>query len=244
MIKIITWLTKILLLVLTALFLGSCHIDLNRVKGSGNITVEKRNTSETFTKIDVSDAIDVTLIQADKIEIIVEADDNLQKSIRTEVKNGTLTIANDALFSIQNGTRKVIVRMPNIDRIDASSASNVHTESSLKGTQLDIKCSSASSVDLNLEMDQIQCKASSGSSISMKGLALNLTIDASSGSQIEAEDLLSNEITVEASSGSSVSIHPIVNLKADASSGASISYNSTPKSLIKKASSGGSIDKN
>ena len=63
MIKIITWITKIIITVITALFFSSCHFDYNSIKGSGNITTETRTINEKFTGIDVSSAIEVTVKQ-------------------------------------------------------------------------------------------------------------------------------------------------------------------------------------
>ncbi len=40
MIKIITWITKIIITVITALFFSSCHFDYNSIKGSGTVKTE------------------------------------------------------------------------------------------------------------------------------------------------------------------------------------------------------------
>lgn len=242
MIKIITWITKIIIIAITALLFSSCHFDYNSVKGSGTITTENRTVTEKFTGIDVSSAIEVTLEQADKVEVIVEADDNLLNTIKTEVKNGKLVISNESYVTIRNGTRRVTVKMPIIEDLEASSASSITNKNTLKGNQIFIKSSSAGSIKLDLEMDVITCKSSSGSSIELKGLAMQLDTQASSGSTTKCFKLLANSIVADASSGSSIDVHPIVSLKAEASSGASIEYNSVPKNLQKKSSSGGSIE--
>lgn len=243
MIKIITWITKIIVLVLTALFFSGCHFDYNSIKGSGNIITENRTITEKFTSVDVSSAIDVTIEQADKTEVVVEADDNLSKTIQTEVKNGKLIISSELYLNIRNGTRKVTLKMPIIEIIEASSASSITSKTTLKGNQVYIKSSSASNINLDLEMDSINCKSSSGSAIKLKGMALKLETQASSGSTIKAFQLLTNDVTADASSGASIEIHPVLSLNAEASSGASIEYNIAPKKLQKKTSSGGSIDK-
>jgi hypothetical protein len=82
---------------------------------------------------------------------------------------------------------------------------------------------------LNIESDYIECKASSGSSITIKGMALNMRLP-SSGSDIDAKDLLANKVNAAGSSGATISVHPIVSLKAKASSGSNIDYNTPPKS--------------
>ena len=98
-------------------------------------------------------------------------------------------------------------------------------------------------INLKIESDNIYCDTSSGSEITISGKALKLDTSSSSGSSIHAEDLQANEVIADASSGSSINVHPIVSLNAEASSGASVSYNIEPKSIQKKSSSGGSIDR-
>lgn len=242
MIKIITWITKIIVIVLTALFFSSCHFDYNSIKGSGRITTENRTITEKFTGIEVNSAIELSIEQSNDTEIVVEADDNLQTSIITEVKNGKLIISSEPHLSIRNGTRKVKVKMPSIEILEGSSASSIDSRTPLKGNQIYIKASSAANINLDLEMDAINCKSSSGSTIKLKGLALQLDAQASSGSNTECFRLLTNEVIADASSGASIEVHPVLSLKAEASSGASITYNIVPKTLQKKASSGGSIE--
>ena len=182
MIKIITWITKIIITVITALFFSSCHFDYNSIKGSGTVTTENRIISEKFTGVDVSSAIEVTIEQADKTEVIVEADDNLLNTIKTEVKNGKLVISNESYVNIRNGVRKVTVTMPTIDYLESSSASSITSRNTIKGNQLFIKTSSAGSAKLDIEMETVTSKSSSGSSIELKGLAMQLDSQASSGS--------------------------------------------------------------
>ena len=242
MIKIITWITKIIITVITALFFSSCHFDYNTIKGSGTVKTENRTISEKFTGVDVSSAIEVTIEQADKTEVIVEADDNLLNTIKTEVKNGKLVISNESYVSIRNGVRKVSVTMPTIDYLESSTDSSITSREPIKVDRLFIKTSSAGSAKLDIEMEAVTSKSSSGSSIELKGLAMQLDSQASSGSTTKCFKLFTNSVVADASSGSSINVHPIVSLKAEASSGASIRYNSVPKTLQKNSSSGGSVE--
>jgi hypothetical protein len=196
-----------------------------------------------FKSIEVSSGIDLVVEQADKTEIIVEADDNLQNSITTKVDNGVLIVTSDYNHFINIESKKVIVRMPIIEDLRASSASSITSTNTLKGENISLRASSAANINVKIESDEVNCKSSSGSTITVKGLALHLDAVASSGSNIDGNKLLANEVTAKSSSGSSIQIHPIVNLKATASSGSSISYNNIPHSIQKKSSSGGSIDR-
>jgi len=241
MIKIIIHITKFIVATITALLFASCNLNVNTIEGSGNVTTEKRIVQGNFTKVSVSNAIDLVIIQSDTTEIVVEADDNLQKEIITKVENGTLIISSK-FNSFRNITKKkVTVKMPTINKLEASSASSIVNEGLLLGQDIDLETSSAASIDLNLESENITIDSGSGSTINLKGKALRIRASASSGSSLNAHQLFANEVHAEVSSGGSINVHPIVSLKAEASSGGSINYDIVPKTIEKTASSGGSI---
>ncbi|WP_264534935.1 head GIN domain-containing protein [Flavobacterium sp. N1736] len=241
MIKIIIHITKFIIATITALLFTSCNFNMNTIEGSGNVTTEKRIVQGDFKSISVSNAIDLVIEQSDATEIIVEADDNLQKEIVTTVENGTLVIK-CKFSSFRNVTmKKVTVKVPSLEKIEASSASTVESKNVFQGENIDLESSSAATMDVNVEYDNVSATSSSGSSISVKGKALKIQTSASSGANVEAGNLLANEVDANASSGGSVNVHPIVSLKAEASSGGHVNYDTTPKSIDKKSSSGGSI---
>jgi len=241
MIKIIIHITKFIIATITALLFASCNLNVNTIEGSGNVTTEKRIVQGDFKNISVSNAIDVEIEQSDATEITVEADDNLQKEIITKVENGTLIIK-CKFSSFRNVTmKKVTIKMPSLEKIEASSASNVQTKNVFQGENIDLESSSAATMDLNIESDNISATSSSGSSINVQGKALKVQTKASSGASIDAGKLLANDVNADVSSGGTINVHPIVSLKAEASSGGHINYDITPKSIEKKSSSGGSI---
>ena len=241
MIKIIIHITKFIIATITALLFASCNFNMNTVEGSGNVTTEKRIVEGDFKNISVSNAIDVVIEQSDATEITVEADDNLQKEIITKVENGTLIIK-CKFSSFRNITmKKVTVKVPSLEKIEASSASTVQSKNVFQGENIDLESSSAATMDLNIESDNISATSSSGSSINVQGKALKVQTTASSGASVDAGKLLANEVNADVSSGGSISVHPIVSLKADASSGGHIEYDTTPKTIEKQSSSGGSI---
>jgi hypothetical protein len=243
MIKVITLITKFIVITLVALFFGSCNQlnGLNSITGSGNVTTEHRNVQGDFKSVSISNALDLVIEQSNKTEIIVEADDNLQKEIITKVENGVLVIS--CKFGNFNNvtSKKIIVKMPVIEELEAGSASTITSKSILKGNSISLSSSSAASINASVEYETIQLDGSSGSNQNIKGKALHLETSASSGSVIDATDLLSNEVIASSTSGGSLMVHPIVDLKAEVSSGGNISYHGTPKSIQKEEHSGGNI---
>jgi hypothetical protein len=243
MIKVITLITQFIIVVLTALLFGSCNQlgNFKSVTGSGNVTTEKRNVEGDFKSVEVSNAIDLVIEQSNTTEITVEADDNLQKEITTTVENGVLVIACKVNNFISVKSKKVTVKMPVIEALEASSASTINSNSVLKGSSLSLVSSSAATIHATVEYETIQLTTSSASNQSIKGKTLHLETSASSGSVIDTAELLANDVVANSSSAGSIVVHPIVSLKAQATSGGDVRYNTAPKSIQKKENSGGSI---
>lgn len=246
MVKFAIVYTKVIAASIAVLLFSSCHIkDLQigeGIDGNGNVTTQTRNVENNFSKIEVNRGLNVIIKQSDAYIVKVEADANLQSHITVTVENGTLIITTDE--NIDKATAKNIrVQLPTLSSIETSSGSSVTTNGTYKGTNIVVKSSSGSESVLNLEFDNISCESSSGSSISVKGKALKLTTDSSSGSEIDAQGLLVNDVVSHSSSGSSTDVHPIVSLKGKASSSSAINYDSSPQSVLKEESSGGSVSK-
>ncbi len=80
---------KLLLIVFLSSLLVYCK--LSGIKGDGNLTEEEREI-ENFTKIDVSGNFDVEIYAGEKLSLKINADQNLLKYIKTQVKRNTLYI--------------------------------------------------------------------------------------------------------------------------------------------------------
>lgn len=242
MVRIVVYCTKWVVALITALVLASCNPSFfNGVKGNGNVTTEKRSIKEAFTGIEAATGLDVAIAQGDSIKVEVEADSNLQQYIITEVEGTTLKIYIN--HNVTNADAlKVYVTLPELTKVESTSGSNVHFTSQIKGKQLKVEASSGSHLEGNVSYDMVDAQTTSGSSMEIKGVALQLTTSSSSGSTLEARDLVANLVKADASSGSSITVHASVELKAAASSGASVSYKGKPKTVSKEETSGGGVN--
>lgn len=246
MVKLLIDLVKVVIASLVALLFQSCQFNLDSfgetINGSGKVISKERKVSP-FTKIEVKKGLECIVTQGNSCKVVVEADDNLQDGIITTVENGTLTITSE-YSSYINVTKKIHVTLPTIAVLEATSGSELKTDGLIKSNNIHLKSSSGSDVYANVESETIQLESTSGSDLTIEGKAIELTTASSSGSHIDAEKLLANNVTSQSTSGSDTDVHPIVSLKAKASSGSSITYHATPKKIAKEESSGGSVDKN
>ena len=205
---------------------------------------ENRNL-KNFHAVKVSSGIDLYLKMGDTEEVKVVADDDIIDRVITEVKDGTLHIymKNTNLFNwnFKSGGKKVYVSVKKLDEVDASSGSDVVSENTLTGDQLDIEASSGSDVKLDIVYKNFSIDVSSGSDAKISGKTKNFTAEASSGSDITAKDLESVNCKVRASSGSDISVNVSDEISAKASSGSDIAYYGNPQIKDINESSGGDV---
>ena len=236
-----TTITKFLTVLFVTTLFSSCAVDMfNRVNGNKNVVTEDRSTKESFTEIKVSNGLELHLYQGSKNKIIVDADENLQDIIITEVNNGVLEIYSEK--SIWRAkSKKIFVTIKNLESVTATSGADVYAKETIKVD--DIRVSSTSGADINISVDAITVETSStsGSDIEISGVSNKHISSATSGASIDAYDLHSKIVIVKVTSGADINVYASESLDAKATSGGDIDFKGNPKNVNKKSSSGGDI---
>ena len=220
-------------------------VGINTTAFAGNKDKTEIRNVRNFNGIKVATGIDLYIIMGNTEEVKIVADDDIIDDIVTEVKDGTLHIYLDKNnwfnWGRINETRKAYVTVEQLGMIDASSGSDVRSENTLKGDDMEIEASSGSDVYLDLVYKNVSLKTSSGSDAKLTGKAKYFTASASSGSDIVARDFETEKCKVKASSGSDATVNVSDELIAKASSGADIRYYGNPRTKDTEESSGGDV---
>jgi Putative auto-transporter adhesin, head GIN domain len=238
MINVITHIAKAIILIATSFLLFSCNLET--VNGNGKVATKERSLSGDYQKISAGSGLEVIIEQGSGYSVIVEADENLHQHIRTEVSGNTLEISTDA--NIGNATaKKVIVRLPHIEGIEAGSGCTVTSRNTLKDDTIDLSTSSRGNMEVAIEAKKLICEASSGSKLKVSGRADKLNAEASSNGSLNASGLAAEKVKADASSGGTIYVDAESSLSANASSGGKIFYAKVPDDLHKDTSSGGEV---
>lgn len=227
-----------------SLLMFSC-INMNwstGVKGNGNVVMETRTVNEPFSKIKATEGLNVYLTQGGSESITVEADENLQELILTEVKDGILKIHCKEQIG-RASSKKVNVNFKSLSDITSTSGSNVYSTNTISSETLVLNSSSGSNMKVSVNTNDLTCDSSSGSNLKVSGETVSLSAEASSGSNIKAGDLKAESSKVSASSGANLTVNTSKALIAKASSGANVKYYGNPEMLDTDKSSGGSVSK-
>ncbi|MEN3324387.1 head GIN domain-containing protein [Mariniflexile soesokkakense] len=240
-----TTLVKIIVATLISLSLFSCNFDINMnsgIKGNGHVTIENRPINKPFTAIKASEGLNVYLTQSDTESISIEADENLQDIIITEVVDNVLKIHTKENIG-KCTSKKVMVNFRDVSNIKATSGSDVFSTNTINVKNLELETTSGSAMKLDVNTLTLNCKSTSGSDLKLSGKTKELTAEATSGSDIKAADLIAESSQVKATSGADITVNTSKELTAKASSGGDINYLGNPEVVNKRDSASGSIKK-
>lgn len=199
-------------------------------------------TLTSFTGVKAAEAIDVYLKKGDKESVKVEVTGTSVSNVITEVSGSYLKIHMKE-GNYRNRTVKVYVTYVSINKISASSASNVFSEGTIKSSSLNVSVSSAASIEISVDAQTLTADASSAGDIVLEGKATSVEMEASSAGDIDAYGLESEGANASASSAGSIKVSVSKELDARASSGGSVRYRGSPGKTNTDSSSGGSVKK-
>lgn len=197
---------------------------------------------DSFRGIKSSEAIDVYLKKGAKESVKVEVTGTKLSNIITEV-SGTYLKIHMREGSYKNRSVKVYVTYVTLDKISASSASNVFSEDPIKSGVFKIDISSAASVEVKLDVDDLSVDASSAGDAVLEGRTNSLSIEVNSAGDVDAYGLESGVVRASANSGGSAKVSVTKELEAEANSGGSIRYRGSPTKTNTDSNSGGSVKK-
>jgi len=226
------------------LMVTACVINidpLDSITGDGKVVKQTREVIE-FTGIKVGSGIDVSLTQGEPQLVEVEADENLQEWIKTEVRGDVLHIFTDKTIRFAK-TKKVSITCKTLNKIDVSSAGDVASMNRFKTGNLRIDLSSAGDLKFEVDADEIDISLSSAGNADLKGTTGKLRADLSSAGDLNAFELEAKVGDVSVSSAGNARVYITEEASFRSSSAGNIHYRGEPRIKNISTSSAGSVNK-
>ena len=233
-----------------SLFLITLSVNAQRwggekVKGNGNIVTEDRKTG-TYDEIKIAGSFDVDLVSGTEGNITINAEENLIKHIKTEIKGNALKIYVEEGYNLQpSGNHKMLLTVPfnDISEVSLAGSGDVVTKNGIKADNF--KASVAGSGDMNLEVNAATIKGSLAGSgdISLRGSTTDFECNIAGSGDIHAFDLKAENVEASISGSGDAEVHCNGNLKARIAGSGDIKYKGSPKKEDTKAVGSGSISK-
>ncbi len=228
--------------IVLVLSLSSCYFDGwgTGISGNGNVVEETRDISG-FIGVEVSTGIDVYLTQGDEFEVMVEADENLQDVILTELKGDRLVVRTDHRNIRNAKSKKVHISLPELSELKISSAGDCVGQTPFQCEDLRLSISSAGDLTLEVEADRIDLDISSSGDARISGSAAEFDASLSSAGDLNAFDLVAGIVDVSVSSAGNASVHATEEISMSASSAGNIYYRGDARVVHSNSSSAGNI---
>lgn len=133
-----------------------------QIRGNGNIVKQERSVGD-FTGVSVASGIDLSIEQGNQPALTVEADENLQEYIISEVREGVLHVYIKKGTRIMKFTRtRAWVTVAELKTLNVSGGGDVKSLSRITAGELSIKVSGGGDLDFELTADRVSCNLSGG----------------------------------------------------------------------------------
>jgi hypothetical protein len=200
-----------------------------RVNGSGRIVTEDFDI-RGFSRVDISHAFRVELVQSSSYKVVVRVDDNLQQHLRIEKRGETLVIGLKPYrsYNLRNATMEAEVHLPDLRGIEASGASDVRISGFSSARDFDVDLSGASYLDGEITAREVRIEASGASRVRLRGKAEDLRLGVSGASNLDLEDFPAQNADIELSGASEVGVVLSGTLDVEASGASRLYFGGSP----------------
>ena len=186
---------------IAAVSLAGCH---GLVAGSGTLDTEEKYLGD-FTRVEVSSAFEVEIIQSGEFSVSITADDNLLEYVRVSKSGETLKIG-VRVGSYDFTTLEASVTMPDLYGVDLSGATHGTVRGFSSSHDFSVDLSGASSLDMrDMSTGDARFDLSGASSLNMWAMSTgDVEFDLSGASSLDMWDMSAGDASFDISGASSV----------------------------------------
>jgi hypothetical protein len=156
-----------------------------KLKGNRQVNTEDRNISD-FSAIEIIDNVTVFLISNEKQSVSIEADSNLQSSIISEVKNGTLTIRTSEVIGRHKSLNVYIKVSKSLHEISTYNNAIITSKNTLNIDDLIINTFDNSTFNLKLNSKTIELNGKTNSKLNFEIVSDEININLEESSTLKA----------------------------------------------------------
>jgi hypothetical protein len=187
-----------------------------------------------FHGVDLRSLGRVVLASGPEQKVEVEAEEDLQPRVRTEVQDGVLVVGLrwwlGALLRVPElGEVVVRITLPELREVRLSGAGQVRSEDALQVGDLDLRLSGAGRVSLQLAARRVDARLSGAGAVELSGTAEELEVRLSGAGAVRADRLQARRVRIRASGAGECRVHASEHLEAEVSGAGSVRYRGNPR---------------
>jgi hypothetical protein len=204
-----------------------------------SIQAQERPSGD-FTGIKAGDSFKIILTQSESNSVKVDAPENVQSQIKTEIKDGILLISSEGNIKTDKDIT-ISVNIKTLNSLDISGAADLKSENQLVCDKLTIESSGAGDLNLDVKANEIKTTISGAGDVTLKGSTQSFTASVSGAGDLKASNLESDKTKVKASGAGSAKVSAKQSIDADVSGAGDIIYKGNPTDRNVNISGAGSV---
>jgi len=218
---------------------------LKRIRGNGNEVKKERNIG-SYDKITVSGNMNVELVSGKEGRLSIQAEENLQEYIVTEIKEEKLKIRIKKNFNLKPSSgKRIVITVPykDISHVSLSGSGSVTTKDVIKEDNFNATVSGSGAMRLTINTNNMEGKVSGSGDLRLKGKTTDLNFKVSGSGNIRAYELIADHGYITASGSGNINVSCEESIKARVSGSGNIRYKGNPSKEDSKVSGSGRISK-
>ncbi len=235
---------KALTIVLAILTVTLSSAQWKRVKGNGKTVTIERSVGE-YDHVALAGWFDVELVDGTEGQLTLKGEENLLEYIKTEVKDGKLTIKQKRGINLKpsNWNDGILITVPveNVDGVSLSGSGDIVGKTVLKSNRFRTSISGSGDISLEIEAASVDASMSGSGDMNLSGRATDFEVSVSGSGDIRAYDLEADFVDAQVSGSADIKVTANEMLKARVSGSGDISYKGNPKKIDTKSSGSGDI---
>lgn len=235
---------KTLTITLALLTVAISSAQWKRVKGNGNTVTVERSVGE-YDRVALAGWFDVELVNGKEGELTLKGESNLLDYIKTEVKDGKLTIKQKKGINLKpsNWNEGILITVPveSVSSVSLSGSGDIVGKTVLKSDNFKTSISGSGDISLEVEAKSLDASMSGSGDLRLSGKATDFEVSVSGSGDIRAYDLEADFVEAQVSGSADIKVTAKEMLKARVSGSGDISYKGNPKKIDTKSSGSGDI---
>ena len=228
-----------------ALLVGTIsYAQWRKIKGNGKTVTIERSVGE-YDYVALAGWFDVELVDGNEGEIRLRGEENLLEYIKTEVKDGKLTIKQRKGFNLKpsswNEGITITVPIESIDGVSLSGSGDIVGKTTLQSDNFKTSISGSGDISLTVEAKSIDASMSGSGDMNLSGKTTDFEVSVSGSGDIRAYDLAADFVDAQVSGSADIKVTATQMLKARVSGSGDITYKGNPKKIDTKSSGSGDI---
>lgn len=195
-------------------------------------------TPGAFDELEVHGSAELRFTQGDTDQVVVEGDDEVQREVKLDLRNGRLNIRQSGTWKFWNQRRlQLSVTARDLKRLSISGAADVQASLPVKLSKLTVDISGAGLARFDrLQADELRFTVSGAGDGQFAGSVEQLRVDVSGKSDFRGEHLRVERARVSVSGLGNVAVWAEKELSISVSGIGTVDYWGTP--TVKRSSSG------